>query len=137
MFEPAVFSVLVEKGTFSWEEDTDFPILESIDLKIEKGSLVAIVGPVGCGKSSLLSAVLGEMYKLEGRINTRVSFSVLVAHHPKANRKKIKVIFVQGSMAYVPQEAWIQNATLRDNICLLYTSPSPRDRTRSRMPSSA
>lgn len=59
---------------------------------IPEGSLVAVVGHVGSGKSSLLSALLGEMDKLEG------------------------TVAVKGSVAYVPQQAWIQNATLKDNI---------------------
>ena len=55
---------------------------------------VTVVGKVGCGKSRLLSAILGEMHKLnaEGRVN------------------KI------GTIAYVSQQAWIQKATLGDNI---------------------
>ncbi|OTF77184.1 hypothetical protein BLA29_002535 [Euroglyphus maynei] len=68
--------------------------LKSINLEIEKGSLVAIVGPVGSGKSSLISAILGEMECMEGRV--RINHS--------------------SSIAYVTQQAWIQNATLRDNI---------------------
>uniref|UniRef100_A0A4W5R9U8 ATP-binding cassette, sub-family C (CFTR/MRP), member 3 n=1 Tax=Hucho hucho TaxID=62062 RepID=A0A4W5R9U8_9TELE len=64
----------------------------SINLMVPQGSLLAVVGHVGCGKSSLVSALLGEMEKLEGHISIR------------------------GSVAYVPQQAWIQNATLRDNI---------------------
>lgn len=44
-----------------------------INLSIRKGSLVAIVGHVGSGKSSLLSAILGEMQKLEGRVFVQVS----------------------------------------------------------------
>lgn len=51
-----------------------------------------MVGSVGSGKSSLISAFLGEMERVTGRVNTK------------------------GSIAYVPQQAWIQNATLRDNI---------------------
>lgn len=66
--------------------------LESINLSIRNGSLTAIVGRVGQGKSSLLSAIIGEMYKLQGRIQ------------------------VSGRIAYVPQQSWIMNATLRDNI---------------------
>ncbi|KAG0275623.1 Canalicular multispecific organic anion transporter 2 [Linnemannia exigua] len=66
--------------------------LESINLSVRNGSLVAIVGRVGQGKSSLLSAIIGEMYKLQGRIQ------------------------VSGRIAYVPQQSWIMNATLRDNI---------------------
>ena len=47
-------------------------ILFSINLEIEKGSLVAVVGSVGSGKSSLLSAVLGESHLLTGDINVQV-----------------------------------------------------------------
>ena len=57
--------------------------------KVSKGELVAVVGSVGTGKSSLLSALLGEMELVGGGINT------------------------QGTVAYVPQQAWMQNATLR------------------------
>uniref|UniRef100_A0A8C3KST4 ATP binding cassette subfamily C member 2 n=1 Tax=Calidris pygmaea TaxID=425635 RepID=A0A8C3KST4_9CHAR len=63
-----------------------------ITLDIVPGSLVAVVGAVGSGKSSLVSAMLGEMENVKGHIN------------------------IQGSLAYVPQQAWIQNATLKDNI---------------------
>uniref|UniRef100_A0A8B9GC88 Multidrug resistance-associated protein 1 n=1 Tax=Amazona collaria TaxID=241587 RepID=A0A8B9GC88_9PSIT len=64
----------------------------SINFTVPEGSLVAVVGQVGCGKSSLLSALLGEMDKKEG------------------------YVVVKGSVAYVPQQAWVQNATLQDNI---------------------
>uniref|UniRef100_A0A8C5JT10 ABC-type glutathione-S-conjugate transporter n=1 Tax=Junco hyemalis TaxID=40217 RepID=A0A8C5JT10_JUNHY len=68
----------------------DFSLCVTLD--ITPGSLVAVVGPVGSGKSSLVSAMLGEMENIKGHIN------------------------IQGSLAYVPQQAWIQNATLKDNI---------------------
>uniref|UniRef100_A0A8C8SZK8 Multidrug resistance-associated protein 1 n=1 Tax=Pelusios castaneus TaxID=367368 RepID=A0A8C8SZK8_9SAUR len=64
----------------------------SMNFTIPEGALIAIVGQVGCGKSSLLSALLGEMDKKEG------------------------YVAVKGTVAYVPQQAWIQNATLKDNI---------------------
>uniref|UniRef100_A0AAY4BSE5 Multidrug resistance-associated protein 1 n=1 Tax=Denticeps clupeoides TaxID=299321 RepID=A0AAY4BSE5_9TELE len=63
-----------------------------INVLIPEGSLVAVVGHVGSGKSSLLSALLGEMHKQDGAVS------------------------IKGSVAYVPQQAWIQNATLRENI---------------------
>uniref|UniRef100_A0A668AGB7 Multidrug resistance-associated protein 1 n=1 Tax=Myripristis murdjan TaxID=586833 RepID=A0A668AGB7_9TELE len=69
-----------------------FSSLVLLNVCIPEGSLVAVVGHVGSGKSSLLSALLGEMEKLEG------------------------TVAVKGSVAYVPQQAWIQNATLKDNI---------------------
>uniref|UniRef100_A0AAR2JY90 ATP-binding cassette, sub-family C (CFTR/MRP), member 3 n=1 Tax=Pygocentrus nattereri TaxID=42514 RepID=A0AAR2JY90_PYGNA len=81
----------VVNGKFSWLKK-DSPTLQNINVLVPQGSLLAVVGHVGCGKSSLVSALLGEMEKLEGHISIR------------------------GSVAYVPQQAWIQNATLRDNI---------------------
>uniref|UniRef100_A0A4W5R9F2 ABC-type glutathione-S-conjugate transporter n=1 Tax=Hucho hucho TaxID=62062 RepID=A0A4W5R9F2_9TELE len=84
-------SVTVVNGKFTWAKQ-DPPALHNINLMVPQGSLLAVVGHVGCGKSSLVSALLGEMEKLEGHISIR------------------------GSVAYVPQQAWIQNATLRDNI---------------------
>ncbi|XP_078519306.1 multidrug resistance-associated protein 1-like isoform X2 [Lissotriton helveticus] len=81
----------IEDGSFSWSR-TDAPCLQSINLSITRGSLVAIVGHVGSGKTSLLSALLGEMEKLEGRVA------------------------IKGSVAYVPQQTWIQNASFRDNV---------------------
>ena len=41
--------------------------------QIEEGALVAVVGTVGTGKSSLLSALLGEMEKVKGRVKVKVS----------------------------------------------------------------
>ncbi|CAN9508890.1 unnamed protein product [Ophioblennius macclurei] len=87
----ADFSVTVVNGKFTWAKE-DPPVLHGINVMVPQGSLLAVVGHVGCGKSSLISALLGEMEKLEGDISIR------------------------GSVAYVPQQAWIQNATLRDNI---------------------
>nr|CAD7574755.1 unnamed protein product [Timema californicum] len=81
----------IEKGTFAWGPDEP-PVLKNISLRVREGALVAIVGMVGSGKSSLISAMLGEMDKLSGTVNTK------------------------GSIAYVPQQAWIQNATVQYNI---------------------
>ncbi|KAK2168341.1 hypothetical protein NP493_1234g00004 [Ridgeia piscesae] len=83
-------AVVIENASFSWDEVT--PVLKGIDFQVPRGKLVAIVGHVGSGKSSILSAILGEISRLHGRC------------------------VVQGSVAYVPQQPWIQNATLRDNI---------------------
>ena len=44
----------------------------SINLKVKPGQLVAIVGQVGAGKSSLLSAMLGEMERVQGNVSIRV-----------------------------------------------------------------
>ncbi|XP_077478235.1 multidrug resistance-associated protein 1-like [Stigmatopora argus] len=83
--------VLIRDGHFAWSPD-GAACLRGIHLKVKSGTLVAVVGQVGSGKSSLLAAILGEM--------TQRSGSVLVG----------------GSLAYVPQQAWIQNATLEENV---------------------
>lgn len=49
-----------------------------LNVCIPEGSLVAVVGPVGSGKSSLLSALLGEMDKLEGTVIVQVAVLILV-----------------------------------------------------------
>ncbi|KAG5671138.1 hypothetical protein PVAND_001351 [Polypedilum vanderplanki] len=96
---PSEFAIEFNNATFSW--DGNEKILKNINLKVPKGSLTAVVGQVASGKSSLISALLGDMEKLEGTVN------------------------VDGSIAYVPQMAWIQNATLQDNI--LFGKPLNKD----------
>ncbi|NXS34928.1 MRP1 protein, partial [Pomatostomus ruficeps] len=78
-------------ASFRWEKN-GLPILKNLNVSIPEGSLVAVVGQVGSGKSSFLSALLGEMEKLEGTVQRR------------------------GSVAYVSQQAWIQNDSLQENI---------------------
>ncbi|KAJ2716063.1 hypothetical protein H4R19_000855 [Coemansia spiralis] len=83
--------VNVDGGTFKWLS-ADEPVLRGIDIKCRRDELVAVIGRVGAGKSSLVSAILGDMIKCAGTVD------------------------VCGSIAYVPQQPWIMNATLRDNI---------------------
>ena len=52
-----------------------------MNLKIKQGQLVAVVGQVGAGKSSLLSALLGEMEKLQGKVTIRVSCCLEYVKH--------------------------------------------------------
>lgn len=63
----------IENASFAWnEEETNNATLKNINLKIEPGQLVAIVGDVGSGKSSLLLALLKEMPKLSGEVHSKV-----------------------------------------------------------------
>lgn len=50
----------------------NLPSVVSINVMVPQGSLLAVVGHVGCGKTSLVSALLGEMEKLEGEVSIRV-----------------------------------------------------------------
>jgi ATP-binding cassette subfamily C (CFTR/MRP) protein 10 len=49
--------------------------LDNINLTIPEGSLVAIIGPVGVGKSSLLAAILGEMELVSGNVRLEGSIA--------------------------------------------------------------
>lgn len=61
----------IENGTFGWTSSSN--TLSKLNLKVEKGELIAVVGRIGSGKSSLLTAVLGEMKKKEGSFCIPVS----------------------------------------------------------------
>ena len=87
--------------SYKWSNDDPKLCLENISFEIPKRSLVAVVGQVGSGKSSLLSAILGEMEP--------------VASENASNVRNSPVI-VDGSVAYAAQQAWIQNASVKDNI---------------------
>ncbi|XP_060065903.1 ATP-binding cassette sub-family C member 5-like [Ylistrum balloti] len=67
-------------------------LLGSINLNVKKGQVVGICGSVGCGKSSLISAILGRMPQKTGHLAVR------------------------GNIAYAAQQAWVFNGTLRENI---------------------
>lgn len=62
--------IVIENGHFTWGDHDAEPFLKNLNLHIPRGSLVAVVGAVGSGKSSLLSALLGEMNKISGHVNT-------------------------------------------------------------------
>eukprot|EP00127_Corallochytrium_limacisporum_P007530 Clim_evm52s253 gene=Clim_evmTU52s253 len=90
-FQPGQPVLEVRRGTFSWGSEDDH-VLKDINLNVKPGEIVAVIGSVGSGKSSLLNAILGDMIKVNGQVVQR------------------------GSLAYVPQQAWIQNATVQNNI---------------------
>ena len=84
-------------------------MLSGINLKVEKGDLIGIVGPVGAGKTCLLNAILNNLDVL--------------------NNPTGKIIKVNGSVAYVPQKAWILNDSVRNNIVFKRTFDNDRYKT--------
>lgn len=91
-------AVAIENGSFAWDSKPGSSnIFERVNLEFKHGEFVVIHGRVGSGKSSLCSALLGEMIKKNGSV------------------------YVDGSVAYCPQQSWIQNMTIRENI--LFGSP--------------
>lgn len=78
--------------TVTFKPESSSTILENISLQIESGKLNIIIGPVGSGKSSLISAILGEIPLNTGKIS------------------------IKGTISYASQESWIFGSTVRQNI---------------------
>ncbi|KAI5868128.1 ABC transporter type 1, transmembrane domain-containing protein [Durotheca rogersii] len=85
-------SVVIRSATFSWNRHEAKNVLKAIDFTARKGELTCVVGRVGSGKSSLLQSVLGDLWKVDGQVH------------------------VHGTVAYVAQQPWIMNATVKENI---------------------
>uniref|UniRef100_A0A914PNV8 Uncharacterized protein n=1 Tax=Panagrolaimus davidi TaxID=227884 RepID=A0A914PNV8_9BILA len=85
----------MRKADFSWKAEKNVQsVLKLLTFEIKKAHLCGIIGRVGSGKSSLLSSVCGELYHISGSFYRDNSLSI----------------------AYIPQEPWIQNLSLKDNI---------------------
>ncbi|XP_066090519.1 ATP-binding cassette sub-family C member 4 [Saccopteryx bilineata] len=84
--------VHVQDFTAFWDKASEIPTLQGLSFTVRPGELLAVVGPVGAGKSSLLSAVLGELSPTQG------------------------LVTVHGRIAYVSQQPWVFSGTVRSNI---------------------
>ena len=95
--------------------------VDQVSLDVKEGEIFALIGPNGAGKST--------MFNIISRYYTQSSGSIIYRNEPidKLQPHQLSKIGVARTF---------QNIELFPN-CLLYTSPSPRDRTRARMPSSA
>ncbi|KAK7534369.1 multidrug resistance-associated protein 1 [Phyllosticta citribraziliensis] len=99
-------SVIMRDATFTWNKKETRVALDNINFTAHKGELSCIVGRVGSGKSSMLSAILGDLWKTNGEV------------------------IVRGKTAYVAQTAWVMNASVRENIVFGYRwDPHFYDRT--------
>ena len=85
-------SVSLRNASFTWDRKEGKTCLNNISLIARKGELTCIVGRVGSGKSSLLAAILGDIWKIDGQVKVR------------------------GSVAYVAQQPWVMNASVKENI---------------------
>ncbi|XP_042842358.1 ATP-binding cassette sub-family C member 10 isoform X3 [Panthera tigris] len=94
---PTAPSTVLElhEALFSWDPVGTSQETFISHLEVKKGALVGIVGKVGCGKSSLLAAIAGELHRLHGQV---------------------AVWGLSKGFGLATQEPWIQFATIRDNI---------------------
>lgn len=86
-------AVTVTNAAFAWDPLRK-PLLAALNFTLPAGSCAVVIGEVGCGKSSLLAALLGEMPRVRGTATLR------------------------GAVAYTAQDPWIQNATVEANILM-------------------
>ncbi|CAE1282648.1 ABCC4 [Acanthosepion pharaonis] len=84
--------LVIKDMSAKWDKELPQMTLKNISLILNPGELLAVVGPVGAGKSSLLMSILKELPVLSGQVN------------------------VHGTMSYVAQQPWIFSASLRQNI---------------------
>uniref|UniRef100_A0A8C1P2E8 ATP-binding cassette, sub-family C (CFTR/MRP), member 9 n=1 Tax=Cyprinus carpio TaxID=7962 RepID=A0A8C1P2E8_CYPCA len=100
--------IQVNDGFFTW--GSNLSTLTDINIRIPTGQLTMIVGQVGCGKSSLLLAMLGEMQTISGKVYWSNCFLLslfLILSWLSKNRY---------SVAYAAQKSWLLNATVEENI---------------------
>ncbi|XP_049425689.1 ATP-binding cassette sub-family C member 4-like [Epinephelus fuscoguttatus] len=86
------FDIEMEKLTCYWDKSLDTPSLHNISITVKSHKLLTIIGPVGAGKSSLLSAILGELPHDTGALT------------------------VKGQLTYAAQQPWVFPGTVRSNI---------------------
>lgn len=80
------------QGKFSWTGETE-PVLDINRWDVERHALNLVTGPVGCGKSTLVKSLLGELTEFQGTVRTTYS-----------------------GVAYCSQTPWIPNRTIREII---------------------
>ncbi|CAD6992118.1 unnamed protein product [Ceratitis capitata] len=103
--KPSVTGVEIHKLKAKWDRSQPEYTLNNINLNVKPRTLVAVIGPVGSGKSSLIQAVLGELPAESGSVT------------------------VHGSYSYASQEPWLFTGTVRQNI--LFGLPMDKNRYRT------
>ncbi len=95
----------VELKNVSFSYNPDRPLITDFSLKVEPGSRVAIVGPTGCGKTTLINLLM-RFYDVD-------SGEILV---DSVNIKDMTRSELRSRYGMVLQDTWLSNATVRENI---------------------
>ncbi|KAF2882882.1 hypothetical protein ILUMI_23292 [Ignelater luminosus] len=85
-------AIALNNITAKWNPNSVDDALTNLNVMIEKGKLIGVIGTVGSGKSSLLQTILGELHIINGNLE------------------------VNGKLSYASQEPWVFAATIRQNI---------------------
>ena len=90
----------------SFSYDPERPLIEDLDLQISPGMRVAIVGPTGCGKTTLINLLMRFYDVNDGSIALDGTPIDQISRHA-----------LRSSFGMVLQETWLKNGTVRENIC--------------------
>ncbi|KAM3528789.1 hypothetical protein MY4038_005729 [Beauveria bassiana] len=113
-------TVSLQNANLSWVEDEKGPILKNVDLEIPKHGISLITGQVGSGKSLLLYSILEEAIVQSGKL-VKPAVDTSSGHSTARGT-------VAGSAAFVSQPPWIEDCTIKENICFGYEFDEDRYR---------
>lgn len=102
--ERADGNMVFENVNFSYRENQK--LIENFNLKVKKGQRIAIVGPTGCGKTTMINLIMRFYDVNSGEIRLD---SVPI--------KDIKRNSLRQNFAMVLQDSWLFNGTVRENLC--------------------
>ena len=104
----------VELSDVSFSYDPERPLIENLNLLVHPGNRIAIVGPTGCGKTTLINLLMRFYDVNEGAISV-----------DGTDIRNITRNSLRGSYGMVLQESWLFSGTVRDNIA--YGKPDATD----------
>lgn len=104
----------VEIDHVSFQYDPAVPLIQDLNLQVKPGQHVAIVGPTGCGKTTLINLLM-RFYDVDGG---SISVSGTDIRHLKRHA-------LRSSYGMVLQDTWLKSGTIRDNI--VYGRPEATD----------
>ncbi len=93
--------VTIRKSAYYYGSDPATPSLRDVEFSVSRGEVLMVVGPVGCGKSSLLAAVLGEITQV-----------------PDTSAVKQRQLSRDTTLAYCSQRPWILASSVKSNVAL-------------------
>ena len=109
--------------------------LNELSFEVRQGEVVGLLGPNGAGKTTFLSILGGTVIKTSGKVNV---WGFDLDQNPRQVRASVGIVPQEVNLdAFFSPKKLLELQAGLYGVCLLYTSPSPRDRFLSRMPSSA
>lgn len=108
-------SVEMKDVTFTYPGNAT-PALTGVSLSIRPGEIVALVGPSGAGKTTIVDVLLGVLPPQSG--------SILISGLPSLDA----IEKWSGAISYVPQDVMISNGTVRENVSMGYPEDLSRDK---------